>query len=139
MRLPLLGFPAELMHGNRPCRDVCDHLLIHREAYLKGAKLFQIHSDPGFMLEELTLVKCTVWPLLLQSLLGFGKQQKCPPKAMEGEDPAAPPSAPYRNISNAPLGFLSLFRVVQLTPLNNHLHTSLLCLQSRSQTRCKLP
>lgn len=48
-------------------------------------------------------------------------------KDVEGEDPAAAPSAPYkssapyRSISNTSLGFVSLFRVVKLTPLNNHL------------------
>lgn len=129
------------------------HLLIHHESYFKGAKLFQPRTwkllfVPGFQAGR-AFLECPQFghyvaaPAFLREATQVSVV--APPKDMEGEDPAAPPSAPYkssapyRNISNASLGFVSLIRVVKLTPLNNNLNVGLVCLPSKSQTRCKLP
>lgn len=73
------------------------------------------------MLDDLFLGMQAIWPILLQPIL-LQKTGKvyivALPKDMEGEDPATPPPAPYRNISNASLESVSLTRV-KLTPLNN--------------------
>lgn len=73
------------------------------------------------MLDEIFLGMHAIWPILLQPTV-LQKTRKvsiaAPPKDMEGEDPAKPPPALYRNISNASLESVSLTRV-KLTPLNN--------------------
>lgn len=91
------------------CSAVLLHLHIHHEAYFKGGKLFHVHSNPR------------IWRLLLLPGFHAGK------------------ALSWGVCHLATIVAVSLIRVVKLTPLNNHLDVFLLCLQSKSQTRCKLP
>ena len=130
--------------------------VVHHEAYLKPEKLFQVHSKPrtwrllllpGFHAERALswdashLATAVAIPALLW-------RTKCPlqlhprhgGRGSSRTTLSAPykSSAPHRNMSNTSLGFVSLVRAVTLTPLKNHCNMFLLCLQSGSQTRCKL-